>query len=303
MTRFGLIFFIKVSCFCVAVLFFLCQKSFANQNSNQPTKNPTTEDQITTTKAIDQIQQTLIYSNTKKTKQDTKKSLIIINKNADYQKSKNDFKEEIEISITNQKNNAQEERKQKLAHKASLDGQYEVSIELYKQILQLNPTNQYAELALASCYHLIGQYSQAKTLYYKLLKYDWQNKNSRSELINNFILLIVEESPLEAIYLLKELSNQNPGSDYIIAGAAMAYDKINQPDKTILLLKKAININPKEIKYKFNLAIIYDKIGDYKNAINYYQDTINSYTENKNLESRIPVNEVRQRIQFIQNKI
>lgn len=320
MIRFKLEKIITLICFCVVMLLFFYQQSFAEQDLNQPTTTPSTANQtitttpstnpiatntatadpVTTSKAIDQIQQTLIHSDDQKTKQDAK-SKIAISRSDNNSKTKG--KSKIEISISNPKINKQEEQKQQLARKTASDGQYEVAIELYKQILKANPTNHYAEFALASCYHLIGQYGQAKSLYYKLLRYDWPDKNTRNELINNFISLIVQESPSEAVYLLTELSNQNPGSDYIIAGAAMAYNKINQPDKAILLLKKAININSKEIKYKFNLATIYDKIGDYKNALNYYQDTINNYIASENLDSTIPVVEVRQRIQFIQNKI
>ena len=297
MTRFNSKHIIKMTYVgVVAFIIFFCQQSFANQKQNTPATDP-----ITTSKAIDEIQKTLISSETK-TQQTTQKSSIVIDHSSYGTESKNKSQNEIEIVVANPKINRQEEQKQKLAHKMAQDEQYEVAIELYKQILKSNPKNHYAEFSLASCYHLLGQYSQAKAIYYKLLKYDWQDQKTKDELINNFISLIVEESPSEAVYLLKELSNQNPGSDYIIAGAAMAYDKINQPDKAILLLKKAININPQEIKYKFNLAVIYDKIGDYKNALNYYQDAVNNYISNQDLESLIPIVQTQQRIKFLQQQ-
>lgn len=258
------------------------------------------QETVSTLEAVDQIQKTLLFSDKASRVRAVKKESLNID-HSDNQFNKSDIN--ILITDPSSKTNQQVEQKQKLAHSALVAGQYEVAVELYKQILKSDPKNKYASFSLATCYHKLGQYKQAKTIYYQLLKYEWPDAQTKDELIGNLIDVIVEESPNDAVYLMDKLSSQNPNSAYILAGAAMSYDRINKPDQAILLLKRAINIDPKEIKYKFNLAIIYDKMADYQNALKYYQDVIGNYISSDNLENSIPLEQVRQRIEFIKNKI
>jgi len=275
------------------------QQPSTTQSTNPlTTKTPET---LSTSEAVDQIQKTLLFSDKDAAhkKSVERKSALVIDRSDKTRKSEID----IFINDNSSKTNQQTEQKQKLAYNASVAGQYEVAIELYKQILKSDPKNYYALFSLAACYHKLGQYKQAKTLYYQLLKYEWPEEQTKDDLIGNLIAVIVEESPNDAVYLLEKLSNQNPSSAYILAGAAMAYDKINKPDQAILLLRRAINIDPKEVNYQFNLAIIYDKITDYQKALHYYQDVIKNYASADNLDNSIPLAQVRQRIEFIKNKI
>jgi tetratricopeptide (TPR) repeat protein len=257
------------------------------------------DDAVSTSEAVDQIQKTLLFSNKEEAeKKSAQRKAITIDRSDKEEKAL-----DIEILITDPKNNSAIEQKQKLAYNSASAGQYEVAVELYKQILKSDPKNHYAKFALASSYHMLGQYKQAKTLYYQLLKNDWDDEKTQNELIGNLISVIVEESPNDAVYILAKLSSENPSSAYIMAGAAMAYDKINQPDQAILLLKRAINIDPQQVKYKFNLAIIYDKTQDYQNALNYYQDVVKNYISSEDIDNSIPITQVKQRIEFIKNKI
>ncbi|MCE3254984.1 MAG: hypothetical protein K0R25_478 [Rickettsiaceae bacterium] len=265
--------------------------------TGQPSK-PADKDNVSTAQAVDQIEKTLLFSNPEEANKKSIERRSALNIDRSGSKSS---KPKLEILISNPKGNQQNDQKLNTAYNASIAGQYEVAIELYKQVLKSDPNNIYAKFSLAACYQKLGQYKQAKTIYYELLKHDWQDQKTKEELIGNFISVIVEESPMEAVYLLDKLSVENPESAYILAGAAMAYDKIQKPDQAILLLKRAININPNEIKYKFNLAVIYDKISDHKNALHYYQSVINSYVSSDDLDNSIPVAQVRQRIESIRN--
>ena len=97
--------------------------------------------------------------------------------------------------------------KEKLAYNSVLIGQYEIAIEIYKEILQKEPKNLYAKYSLAVVYQRLNQFKQAKNIYYELLKGDAENKD---EVINNIIAILTEESPREAIYMLTRLTIQNP---------------------------------------------------------------------------------------------
>ena len=269
-------------------------------SNKKPTEqNVSDKKNVSTSDAVDQIQKTLLFSdeNSANKKSIQRRSALTVDRSGDEFR-----KPRLEMLVTDPKPNQQLEQKLKIAYNASVSGQYEVAVELYKQIIKSDPQNYYVQFALAACYQNLGQYKQAKTIYYKLLQREEQTQQTKNELIGNLIAVISEESPIDAIYLLEKLANENQESDYILAGTAMAYDKIKKSDQAILLLKKAININPAEVKYKFNLAIIYDKISDEQNALAYYQDVIKNYVANGNLDNSIPIDQVKQRVEFIKNK-
>ncbi len=253
---------------------------------------------VSTIEAFDEIQKTLLFSDENSALKKSKK----VKSSLSINRSNKSTKPDIQI-IVKDREDKDSNQKQKLAYSSFLAEQYEVAIQLYTQILKSNPDDKYSKFVLASSYHMLGQYKQAKNLYYQLIKCDWQDDKIKEDVLSSFISLIVEESPVESVYLLSRLSNENPQSAYIISGAAMAYEKVGNLDKAILLLKRAIDINPEEIQYKFNLAVIYDKMGEYKNALNSYQDTLDSYVSGEDADNSIPIVEIRQRIQFIKNKL
>jgi tetratricopeptide (TPR) repeat protein len=259
---------------------------------------------ISNAQAIDQIQKTLLFSDENLAKKASKERRSVVN--IDRSGSKIDQPAKVKILAVDPNTNYKIAQKEKLAYSAVISGQYEAAVEVYKQILETDPNNSYAKFALATCYHKLGQYSQAKAIYYKLLKNgkkDVLKTQDRDEIIGNLIEVIVEESPNDAVYLLSKLSNQNPNSARILANSAMAYNKINKNDQAILLLKRAINIDPNEDKYKLNLAIIYDKMADYQNALNFYQNVINSYVGSQAIDSSIPIVQIKQRVEFIKTKL
>lgn len=260
------------------------------------------ESLVSTPEAVDQIQKTLLFSdpNAALQKSQERKSSININRGDSGGKS---HKSSVDILMTNPGNidqNSRSWQKERLAYSAALNGEYEAAIEIYKQLLKSNPRDSYIKFSLAVCYQKLGQYDQAKVIYYQLLK---DNPNNHDEIIANLLEVIIEQSPNDAVYLLAKLSVENPSSAYILASSAMAYDKINKSEQAILLLNRAISIDPEQIKYKFNLAIIYDKAGDYSNAVGYYQDVLKNYLSKGDIDNSIPIEQVKQRIEFIKSKL
>jgi tetratricopeptide (TPR) repeat protein len=177
-----------------------------------------------------------------------------------------------------------------------LIGQYEVAIELYKQVIKSEPENLYAKFSLGVVYQKLGQNRQAKTIYYELLKSDAENKE---EVVGNLLAILVDESPKDAIYLLSRLTAENPKSSYILAQAAIAYDKEKNYNQAIDLLKRAVICDPNRVDYKYNLAVIYDKTGDYDNAFSLYSEVIK---KSNGSDQSIPLDQIRKRVEFIRNK-
>lgn len=252
--------------------------------------------EVSTSEVMNQIQKTLLFSDkesAQKMSQEMKASKEI--NRSSVNKPNNSA---VDIKVVNPSNDNETSYKEKLAYNAAIAQQYEVAVELYKQVLKIEPDNSYAKFALASSYHKLGQYKQAKTIYYQLLK---SSDKNHDQIIGNLLSVIVEESPNDAVYLLSKLSSQKPNSAYILAISAMAYDKINKPDEAVLLLKRAINIDPQNALYNFNLAIIYDNIKDSFNALKLYKKVIELYVNSDNVENSIPIAQVKQRIKFLQN--
>ncbi|MDX2083006.1 MAG: tetratricopeptide repeat protein [Rickettsiales bacterium] len=249
---------------------------------------------------VQEIEKTLLFDKDSrqqidfyKPKKNQKKSDIVIDRG---DKSFN-AESSVKIIVVDPKTSDSEIReKEKLAYNSALIGQYEVAIELYKQVLNAEPDNYYAKFSLAVVYQKLGQYRQAKTAYYQLLKADVDNKE---EIIGNLLAILVDESPKDALYLLSRLTIENPKSSYILAQAALAYDKAKNYDQAIILLKKAIIYDDKRPDYKYNLAVIYDKIADYSSALSLYSEVLKN---SDGSDQSIPVDQIKKRIEFIRKK-
>ena len=219
-----------------------------------------------------------------------KKSKIAARKiSADDEKN-----EYLDITITKSKtDNLSIREKEKLAYNASLIDQNEAAIELYKQVIALEPKNFYAKLAIAISYQKLGQNAQAKKYYYQLLKSDYQDKEV---VIGNLLDIMSNESPQESVYLIAKLVRQNPKSSFILASAAMAYEKIGKHDDAIEMFQRAILLEPQRVDYQYNLAIIYDKLAQYENALTFYNKVLRL---DNGEDGQIPISEIKDRIEYI----
>jgi tetratricopeptide (TPR) repeat protein len=209
-----------------------------------------------------------------------------------------DGEKRIDIQVTEKRDDKANRVKEKLAYNATMSGQYEVSLELYKQILRAEKTNNYAKFGLATSYHKLKQYKQAKAAYYDLLYAEIDNKD---EVVGNLLEILVEESPKDAKYVLVRLSSQSPNTHYILARSALTYNKLGKPDEAILLLKRAIAINPQNMQYKLNLAIILDQNDESGVALQYYRQVLRHYISSGSQDQETDLSSIRQRINFIEN--
>lgn len=208
-----------------------------------------------------------------------------------------DSQSQIDIVVVDPKvTNFDIREKEKLAYNSSLIGQYEVAVEIYKQVISAEPDNKNAKFSLAVVYQQMGQLRQAKEIYYQMLRSDVDNKE---EIVGNLLAILVEEAPKDAIYLLSRLTTENPQSSYILAHAALAYDKVENYDQAISLLKRAVLADPTRLDYKYNLAVIYDKTKDYDNAILLYSELVKN---SANVGNSIPLEQIKKRIEFLRNE-
>ena len=187
--------------------------------------------------------------------------------------------------------------KEKLAYNSVLIGQYEIAIEIYKEILQKEPKNLYAKYSLAVVYQRLSQFKQAKNIYYELLKGEAENKD---EIINNIIVILTEESPREAIYMLTRLTIQNPSRHYLFASMALAYEKISDYNSAIKNYTKALDLDYGNMNYCYNLGVLYDQNKEYEKALEMYSNVVkNNYGSNR----EIALDSVKRRIEKIKQMI
>jgi tetratricopeptide (TPR) repeat protein len=187
--------------------------------------------------------------------------------------------------------------KEKLAYNSVLVGQYEIAIEIYKEILQKEPKNLYAKYSLAVVYQRLNQFKQAKNIYYELLRGDAENKD---EVINNIIAILIEESPREAIYLLNRLTIQNPQKHFLFASMALAYEKISDYELAIKNYVKALELDYSNVNYRYNLGVLYDQNKEYEKALEMYANVVKN---NDNSNSEIAIDSVKRRIEKIKQII
>lgn len=262
-----------------------------------------TQSGASTNDIIREVEKTLLFSDDEKSKMELMQNQL--NQKSDFTIIAGNKKDdatnnaiELKVNETRRTINIDARTKEKMAYNATLNGQYEVAVELYKQVVTDEPNNNYALFSLATIYQKIGQLRQAKAIYYQLLQNHPENKE---EIISNILSTLAEESPRDALYLLTRLSASHPQSPYILVQTALAYSGVKNYDKASDLLRRAIALDPERIDYKYNLAINYDKAGDYEKAFAVYQEVIRSYSDNK-WSAAIPLQAIQLRLETIKNK-
>lgn len=233
---------------------------------------------------LEEIEKSLLFDNTSKQdinfyrKENSRKSELVIdrsdNSSSDRRRPRRSAVDVVVVNIDSFENEIKE--KENLAYNAALIGQYEVAIELYKQIIKVDSENYYAKFSLAVAYQKINQNSKAKEIYQELLSKDLENEK---QIISNLLSILIDESPNEAIYFLTRLATQNPNSPYIVAQLALAHERVGNYQEAINFIKKAIFIDDENLEYVYNLAVLYDIINERDFAIRNYQKVIRGYNE------------------------
>jgi len=273
----------------IIFLVFFAQKSFA-------------DDYVSTNDVVKEIERTLIFDKSSRQQIDFYKKKNLSRKSDIDIEAGNDEKStssvKIDMVVADSKvGSASLREKEQIAYNSVLIGQYEVAIELYKQVLEKEQDNSYSKFALATVYQKIGQFRQAKTLYYQMLKSGVENQE---EVVGNLLDILIEDSPQDATYLLSRLAVQNPDSPNILAFAALAYNKAKNHDQAISLMQKAITLDSENVDYKYNLAVIYDQTEQYSKALDLYSEVVRKYSD---ANQSVPIDQVKKRIEFISTKI
>ncbi|HEU5048216.1 MAG TPA: tetratricopeptide repeat protein [Rickettsiales bacterium] len=197
----------------------------------------------------------------------------------------------IQISVRRPKVNVEGMLEQ--AYQNLLAGNQEGAIELYKEVLQIQPNNKLALFGLATTYHRAGQPQLARPLYGQLLVIDPNNVEG----LNNYLVLLADEAPEEALVELGRLEKTHPDFSPIPAQMAIIYEKQGNYPAAVQQMTTAINLAPENLRYRYNMAIILDHKGDWENAAELYKELLTASERGEKIAA--DPDEIQQRLTFI----
>jgi tetratricopeptide (TPR) repeat protein len=164
------------------------------------------------------------------------------------------------------------------------------AIQMYRQVIRVNPDHRDALFNLSSAYLQLAAYSDAYPLLKQLEMSDHRNPDI---LVNLAIAEIGLGRPAEAIHLLDSAANQCEEPQFgIYFHRAAALSHLGKLEEARICYKKAEKLNTSHNNLIFNLAVLSDKLQRYDDAIHYYgifmqQNNTLPPHEKKNIEARI----------------
>ena len=179
------------------------------------------------------------------------------------------------------------------AYDATIAGNQEEAILLYRRVLSVQPNSKLGLFGLATVYHRAGQTQLALPLYKKLL--DLYPNNVEG--LNNYLVLLSDEKPKDALIELEKLERSHSGFSPIPAQMAIIYERMGDYYKAARKMSQAIELSPENLKYRYNMAIILDQQGDWEDAATFYRQLIVAEERGE----KIPANseEIQARLTFI----
>jgi tetratricopeptide (TPR) repeat protein len=142
------------------------------------------------------------------------------------------------------------------------------AIQMYKQVIRVNPEHRDALFNLSSAYIQLAAYSDAYPLLKQLEVSDHRNPDV---LVNLAIAEIGLGRPAEAIHLLDSAANQCVEPQFgIYFHRAAALSQLGKLEEARISYKKAEKLNTRHNNLIFNLAVLSDKLQRYDDAIHYY---------------------------------
>jgi tetratricopeptide (TPR) repeat protein len=142
------------------------------------------------------------------------------------------------------------------------------AIQMYQQVIRVNPDHRDALFNLSSAYLQLAAYSDAYPLLIQLEVSDHETPNV---LVNLAIAEIGLGRPAEAIHLLDSAANKREEPQFkIYFHRAVALSRLGKLEEAQISYKKAEKLNASHHNLIFNLAVLSDKLQRYDEAIQYY---------------------------------
>jgi Flp pilus assembly protein TadD len=169
---------------------------------------------------------------------------------------------------------------------------FEMAVELYRQVLQKSPGHCDALFHLSSIYMEQSAYAEAYPLVQKLVKGDPRDPQA---LVNLAIAEIALGRPEKAVaHLDQALSLADPPRFEICFHQGVALSRLERLEEAVTWYKKSEDLDPGHAHLLFNMAVTFDKLERYENALDCYARFLktsgsSSLQERRDVEARIGV--------------
>lgn len=143
-----------------------------------------------------------------------------------------------------------------------------IQIELYKNVLEIEPNNFYALNNMAFAHNNLNETKQAIELLDKALKINpkystaYANRAQSYNLQNNYVLALADIEKANAL---------NPTSEYAYAIKGNIFTKQGKFPEAEVALSKSIEMNPNSADAHFNLAFFYEESKDFPKSLENYE--------------------------------
>jgi tetratricopeptide (TPR) repeat protein len=172
------------------------------------------------------------------------------------------------------------------AYSAYQSGNYERAMELYNQVLEVDPDNRNALLARAAI-NIHDGYAEAAIHDYRRLLL----ANPKDSLAMSSLLTVASYNPEDTETQLKLMIRDEPDSPYLNFALANAYGAQNRWQEAQGYYFKALQNNPRDPNYAYNLAVSLEHISQPVSAITYYQRALENFEKGLATFSRDVVDE------------
>ena len=145
------------------------------------------------------------------------------------------------------------------------------AIDLYNEVLKINPSNKDAHNNLGTLFQALGDNQKAKSYYEKAIEL-----NPAFDLAHNNLGALLDKlgNNQKAIGYFEKAIEINPAFTDAHVNLGNSFEKLKEYRKAINCYEKAIEIDPTYAITHFNLGTIYSKLKDFHKAINCYEKAI-----------------------------
>ena len=157
--------------------------------------------------------------------------------------------------------------KMTLARQARTDGEYEVALALFREILAANPTDVLAFMGIGDVYLDQEDYTGSEPYYARAVRIEPRNYSAQSGYGKVLYLL---KRFVEAVHVFHIALTIDPEGVEANLGLGATYFQMDEPEHAMVFAEKAVQAAPSNGEARANLGMVYEAIDRNDEAIDQY---------------------------------